>query len=321
MRIDLEGALEVADCLFGLLHLRVKELAEIVQDLLAIEIVGRDVQRAGQGRAHLLPVRALLVEARELAHRPDVLGVELDYLRVVGLRILRMAEIVAVPLGEVQTETDLVLRICLLLQPPVDGLDDFSPATGRLGHALEVASRLAVVEVDGERIDERVEGLVLVLELLFEDAGDLPEKLGLVSGVFARFEAREIELHQRLPASRRLVKPLQLGERLVMSGVNLEDFLVRCARAIRIAGLFAPQRSNAAELGYAVVGLPERVRAPHLDVDNVRPLFFRAIDGLERVHRLEVGADIEELPPGVRQRRRAAAASHRTSCQARGRPL
>src|SRR5580704_5471905 len=117
VRIDLQGALEVPYGLLGLLHLRVEELAKIVQNLLAIEIVARDVQCASQGCAHLLPVRALLVETCELAHRADVLRVELDYLRVVRLRVLRVAEIVAVPLGQVQTESDLVLRGRLLLQP------------------------------------------------------------------------------------------------------------------------------------------------------------------------------------------------------------
>ena len=46
-------------------------------------------------------------------------------------------------------------------------------------------------------------------------------------------------------------------------------------------------------------GSLERVGALHLDVDDVGPLLLVAIDRLERVHRLEVGADLEQLPPGL----------------------
>ena len=146
--VHLQRALEVGDGLLGLLHVRVEQLAEIVEDLLAIEVVGRDVERARQRRAHLLPVAGLLVEARQLAHGADVVRIELDDLRVVGLRVLGVAEVVAVPLGQVQAEADLVARLGLLLQPSVDGLDDLGPAAGRLRHALQVAGGLAVVEVE-----------------------------------------------------------------------------------------------------------------------------------------------------------------------------
>ena len=147
MRIDLERALEVSDRLIGLLHLRVEQLAEVVEDLLAIEVVGRDVEGARERRAHLLPVGGLLVEARQLAHRADVVRVELDDLRVVGLRVLGVPEVVAVPLGQVQAEADLLLRLGLLLEPAVDRLDDLGPAARRLRHPLEVPGGLAIVEV------------------------------------------------------------------------------------------------------------------------------------------------------------------------------
>ena len=74
-----------------------------------------DVERPRERGAQLLPVAGLLVEARQLAHRADVVGVELDDLRVVGLRVLGVPEVVAVPLGEVQAEPDLLLRLGLLL--------------------------------------------------------------------------------------------------------------------------------------------------------------------------------------------------------------
>ena len=109
LRIDLERTLEIRDRLVGLLHLRVEQLAELVQDLLAVDVVGRDVERARERRAHLLPVGGLLVQARQLAHGADVVRVELDDLRVVRLRVLGVAEVVAVPLGEVQAEPDLLL--------------------------------------------------------------------------------------------------------------------------------------------------------------------------------------------------------------------
>ena len=58
--VDLERALEVRDGLIGLLHLRVEQLAEVVQDLLAIDVVRRDLEGARQRRPHLLPVAAFL---------------------------------------------------------------------------------------------------------------------------------------------------------------------------------------------------------------------------------------------------------------------
>jgi hypothetical protein len=92
----------------------VEHLAEVGQDLLAIEIVRSHVESARERRAHLLPVSRLLVEAGELSQRADVLWIELDDLRVVGLRVLGVPEVVAVPLREVQAESDLLLRLGLL---------------------------------------------------------------------------------------------------------------------------------------------------------------------------------------------------------------
>ncbi len=147
VRVDLERALEVSDRLIGLLHLPSSSSPRSFRISLRSRSLVGDVERTRERRPHLLPVRGLLVEARQLAHRADVERIELDDLRVVGLRVLGVPEVVAVPLGEVQAEPDLLLRLRLLLQPAVDRLDDLGPAAGGLRHPLEVARGLAVVEV------------------------------------------------------------------------------------------------------------------------------------------------------------------------------
>ena len=188
-RVDLERAIEVHDRLVGLAHVRVEQLAELAQDLFAVEISDGDVECPRERRTELLPVRVLPVQLPHLPQGADVVRIELDDLRVVGLRVLGVAEVVAVPLGEVQAEPDLLLRLGLLLQPLVRGLDDLAPAPRRLRHPLEVLRRLAIVEVLAERVDERVERLVLVLELLLEHARDLSEKIRALGRLRPRLEA------------------------------------------------------------------------------------------------------------------------------------
>ena len=93
---------------------------------------------------------------------------------------------------------------------------------------------------------------------------------------------------------------LELGERLVVRRVDLEDLLPRGRRACPAP---APvSRQSCGDLRYSSIfcaGVFERGGALHLDVDDVGPALFGAVDRLERGHRLEVGADLEELAPRV----------------------
>ena len=122
-----------------------------------------------------------------------------------------MTEIVAVPLREMETETDLLLRLGLLLEPAVRRLNDLTPATRGLRHAFEVARRFAIVEVFPERIRERVERLVLVVELLFENTRDTTEEIRLLVNVLTRLETTEIELDEGLPSAGLIVELLELA--------------------------------------------------------------------------------------------------------------
>ena len=79
---------------------------EVGEDLFSVLVVDRDVERAGQRLAELLPLAVLAVEAAHLPQHGHVVRVELDDLRVVGLRVLGMTEVLAVPLGEAQAEAD-----------------------------------------------------------------------------------------------------------------------------------------------------------------------------------------------------------------------
>ena len=75
VRVDLERALEVADRLIGLAHLRVEQLAELVQDLLAIEVGDGDVERARQRRAHAAASSPLfLIELAICRSAPTLFG-------------------------------------------------------------------------------------------------------------------------------------------------------------------------------------------------------------------------------------------------------
>src|SRR5262249_7196684 len=143
--------------------------------------------------------------------------------------------------GEVEAETDLLRRLGLLLQPVVRGLNDLAPSAGGLRHSLDVLGRLAIVEVFAEGVDAGVEGLVLVVELLLEDARDAPEEIRSVGRLGACIKATEIELDERLPALASGVELLELEERLVMGGLDLEDLLPRERRLVGLFCLLAPQ--------------------------------------------------------------------------------
>ena len=124
-------------------------------------------------------------------------------------------------------------------------------------------------------------------------------EIRLRGGLVARVEATEIELDERLPATRGGVELLELAERLVVRGVDLEDLLPRERRLVGLLDRLAPELGDLTVLLDLRRRLFERGRALHLDVDDLGPLLLAAVDRLEGVHRLEVGTDLEELPPCV----------------------
>src|SRR5262249_39821915 len=150
-----------------------------------------------------------------------------------------------------------------------------------------------------ERVDARVEGLVLVVELLLEDARDAPEEIRSVGRLSAGVEAAEIELDERLPTLAGGVELLELEERLIVGAVDLDDFLPREGRLVGLVYGLAPQLGNLAVLFDLVDRILEGRSALHLDVDDVGPLLLAAVDRLEGVHRLKVGADVEKLSPRI----------------------
>jgi hypothetical protein len=186
--IDVEGALVVPDSLFGLPHVLVEELAEVDQDHLAVVVCDRNVEGALQRFADALPLRAEAMDRGHLTQDLNVVRVQRHDLLVVGLRVLRAAEVLAVPLTEPQTELDLLSSVRLFLEPPVRGVEKLVPAVGRVRHPFEIARRFVVSEVLGERVHERVERLVLVLESLLEDLGDATQKIALFLSSFAAIQ-------------------------------------------------------------------------------------------------------------------------------------
>ncbi len=247
----------------------------------------------------LLEVPALPIELAHLPERTDVVRIELDDLRVVRLRVLGLAEVVAVPLGEVEAEADLLLRIRLLFEPLVRRRDDFVPAASRLRHLLEVFRGLAIVEVLPSALMSASSAWLLIVEMLFEDARDAAEQIRLVGGLAARVEAREIELDERLPAARVRVELLELDERFVVGVVDLDDLLPGERRLVGIFDALAPERRDLAVLLDLLRDVFQRGGALHLHVDDVGPLLFTAVDRFESVHRFEVGTDLEQLAPCV----------------------
>ena len=217
------------------------------------------VERTRERGAELLPVAVLAIELPHLAQRSDVVRIERDDLGVVGLRVLGVPEVVAVPLGEVQAEADLLGRLGLRLEPVVRRLDDLTPAARALRHALEVLGRLAIVEVLRERVDEGVERLALVVELLLEDLRDATEQIRPVARLRARVEAAEIELDERLPAAARGVELLELARRPRRARVDLEDLLSRRASPCPAP---APSRARARRLRGTPRSSPPRPRGP-----------------------------------------------------------
>ena len=87
------------------------------------------------------------------------------------------------------------------------------------------------------------------------------------------------------------------GERLVVRRVDLPDLLPRGRRCIGLGGLVGPERGDRAVLLDLLRRVFQRGGALHLHVDDVGPLLLGAVDRLEGVDRLEVGADLEQLSP------------------------
>ena len=90
---------------------------------------------------------------------------------------------------------------------------------------------------------------------------------------------------------------LELVERLVVLRVEGEDLLVRAPRRVRVLRLVAPHVGGAAQLLDFFRVVAEGLGALHLHVDDVGPALLGAVERLERVESLEVGADLEQLPP------------------------
>ena len=208
-----------------------------------------------------------------------------------------MTEVLAVPLAEAETELDLRTILGLLSEPRVGGVDELAPATGGLGHALEVAHGLVVPVVLGEGVDQRVECLILVFQLLLEDPRDTPEEVAFLRRGLARLEPVQIELDQLFPPSGDGVQLLELLEGHLMGRLDLEDLLVgRCGPVVLLH--VAPDLGHFQELADLLLWLGKRLGALHLHVDDVGPPLLRAVARFELVHRLEVGRiDLEEAPP------------------------
>ena len=75
------------------------------------------------------------------------------------------------------------------------------------------------------------------MELLLEDARDPAEKVRPLARLRPRFEARQIQLDERLPPSGVRMELLELEKRLVVRGVDLADLLPRRRRGIGLARL------------------------------------------------------------------------------------
>ncbi len=298
--IHVEGALVEAEALIDLAHALLEHLAHLGEHLLAIDVGDGDVEGALERLALLLPGAGLLEEARHLPEHGDVVRVERQDLLVVRLRVLGVAEVLRVPLGEAQAERDLLERIGLLLEPGVDLLHQLGPAVGRLRHPLEVADDVHVGEVHLEGRDEGVEGLLAILELLLEDLGHLAEDGGLLLDLLARLQAGEVELDQRLAALRRAVQLFEGEEGAIVRRIDLEDLLVGGRALVLLADLVLPDLGDLEVLADALRGVLVGLGAAHLDVDHLGPALLGAEEVLERGHGLEVArVDLEQLPPGV----------------------
>jgi len=135
-RIDLEGTRVVRERLVDSFICRSSSSPKSVRISLRSRSVVATSMRAGQRLAELLPLAVLAVEASHLPQDGHVVRIELDDLRVVGLRVLGVPQIFAVPLGQTQAEADALLRILLALEPGVGVLNRARPAPRRLRHTL-----------------------------------------------------------------------------------------------------------------------------------------------------------------------------------------
>jgi hypothetical protein len=169
-----------------------------------------------------------------------------------------------------------------------------------LRHALEVASRLVVAEVFGEGVDEGVERLVLVANLLFEDAGDTAQQVVALRHALARLESVQVQLDQRLPTAGRGVQTLQGVERLRVRRVDGEDLFESGSRRIVFVDLLLPDLGDLEQLADLLRRLLQGLGALHLHADDLGVAVFAAVDGFELGHGLEVGrVDLEQLAPSL----------------------
>ena len=276
--VHLERTLEVRQGLFGLVHLRLEELAELGENLFLMPIRRGDLEGLRKGLAVALAVAALTIELRHLSEGSDVVGIELYDLRVHRLRVVGTIEVVAVPLGEEKAEPDLPLRIRLALEPTVDGVENLGPAPRVLSHHIEMLRRLLVEDVDLEGLHESIECLVLVAELLFEDLGDFPEQLRLLGGFTPSLETAKIEFDERLEACRVGVQTLEDREGFVVRRIDFEDPLPSGGGAIGVTEGLDPKSSGCTVLFDLRRSFGECSSALHLDIDDLFPLLVGAID-------------------------------------------
>jgi hypothetical protein len=295
-RIDVERHLVVAEALIDVARDALDDLAQLGEDLLAVRVAHRDGARGGEGLALLLPAAGLLEEVRHLPEHGHVVRVDAQDELVIRLRVLRVAEILGVPLGEAQRERDAARRLLLRLEHAVHVLDQLGPPRGRGRHSLEITTRLVVVEVHLERREERVERLALVLEVLLVDLRDLAEEDDLVLLVLARLVTVQVELDEGLGPARGGVQLLEGEERLVVRRVDLEDLLVRGRGAVLLADLVLPEAGDLEVLAHLLGRVLVGRGAAHLDLDHLHPALLGAEEVLEGGHRLEVARIDREQP-------------------------
>jgi len=250
-------------------------------------VVARELDELRERLGELVPLLGRFVEVAELPPRLRVARVERSNLLVVRNRVFGMSEVLPVPLGTAETDRDLSLRLLPLLQHLVGRAQKLVPLVVGRRDPFEVERRVLVREVLAPSDVERVVRLLAVVEMLLVDPGRSAQELDAFVAILRRFDTRHVKVDQVVPALRFLVERLQLGERILVHRVDIEDPAESARSAILVAYFALPELGDRNELTNRFLRIDERLRPLLHDTDRSFPVALIAVDQLERVQRFE----------------------------------
>ena len=123
--------------------------------------------------------------------------------------------------------------------------------------------------------------LLATVEFLLVHPGSRAQELDALAAVLRGFDAGDVEVDQLVPALRLLVQRLQLGERVFVHGLDIEDATERACSTVLVPDFAFPELGDRDELADLLLRLGKRLRPLLHDVDRVFPFVLITMNELE----------------------------------------